>query len=193
MTPPFSVQTPRRATFCLWSPTSEGVVPEECVHTCCAEVEKEGVGGIPEPTLGVDPPDACSPVGALNPPCPLAGPSLDLPHSAHRARQPAPNSPQGGGGLHKSLPSSTPKCIHLLLFLKEVQETEWRLCGAEAREVMGEDGHTVVWRHRDRETQEELGPGWGFQARSFILSSQPPEPHALTDHDLFCGLRWEAT
>ena len=107
----------------------------------------------------MDPPDAFSLVRALNSPCPLAGPSLNLPYCAHCARQPAPDSPQRGGGLHKSLPSSTPKCIHLLLFLKEVPETEWRLCGAEAREVMGANGHTVVWRHRDRETQEQLGPG----------------------------------
>ena len=129
-----------------------------CSYLLCRSGEGRHGGGVPEPTLGVDPPVACSPVRALNPPCPLAGPSLDLPHSAHCARQPAPNSPQGGGGLHKSLPSSTSKCIHLLS-LKEVLETEWRLCGAEAREVTGANGHTVVRRHRDRETQEQPGPG----------------------------------
>ena len=130
--------------------------------------------GIPEPALGVDPPDACSPVGALNPPCPLAGPSLDLPNSAHRARQPAPDSPQGGGGLHKSLPSSTPKCIHLL-FLKEVQETEWRLCGAEAREVMGANSHTVVWRHRDRHRRSWGQVGVSRLGASFSAPN-PPNP-----------------
>ena len=60
----------------------------------------------------------------------------------------------------------------------------------------GQRGHGGQQPHggleTQRQTQEELGPGWGFQARSFILSSQPPEPPALTDHDLFCGLRWEA-
>ena len=90
-------------------------------------------------------------------------PTPMLVHAQEACVSPVPwlprQMPQGGGGLHKSLPSSTPKCIHLLLFLKEVPETEWRLCGAEAREVMGANGHTVVWRHRDRETQEQLGPG----------------------------------
>ena len=62
----------------------------------------------------------------------------------------------------------------------------------------GQRGHRGQWPHGGSETQRQRDSGAaGARLRfpGWELHSQlpTPEPHALTDHDLFCGLRWEAT